>query len=79
MDEIMNKYFKERIKPIRDKKRIKPFMKELTKFWEANQDLRFGQVVYILADKLEASDIFFPEEDKWMKALNELNNKKGSD
>lgn len=58
---------------MRDKNRIKPFMDKLTQFWEAHQDLRFGQVIYILAEELKVQDIFFPEEDKWMEALNKLN------
>ncbi len=57
---------------MRDKKRIKPIMEKLTKFWEVNPDLRFGQVIYILAEKLNVIDIFFPEDDKWSKALDEL-------
>lgn len=57
---------------MRDKKRIRPFMEKLTEFWEANQDLRFGQIIYMLAEKLKVNDIFFPEEDRWMKALDDL-------
>jgi hypothetical protein len=57
---------------MRDKARIKPFMEKLTQFWEAHRDLRFGQIIYMLADKMEVQDIFSPEEDKWMKALDEL-------
>lgn len=53
---------------MRDKNRIKPFLEELGIFWEKNQDLRFGQVIYILAEELK-TDIFFPEEDKWLKAI----------
>lgn len=53
---------------MRNKNRIKPFLEELGIFWEKNQDLRFGQVIYLLAGKLE-TDIFFPEEDKWLEAI----------
>jgi hypothetical protein len=57
---------------MRDKARIKPFMKKFTQYWEANPDLRFGQLIYIIADKLDVPDIFFPEDDKWEKVLDEL-------
>lgn len=57
---------------MRDIKRIEPIMKKLQIYWEANPDLRFGQVIYILADELNSGDIFFPEEDKWEKALDSL-------
>ena len=53
---------------MRSKDRIKPFLNELQKFWEENQDLRFGQIIYILADQI-GRDIFFPEEDEWLKAI----------
>jgi hypothetical protein len=56
---------------MRNKKRIKPFLDEVRVFWEANQDLRFGQVIYILAEELK-QDIFFPEEEEWLKALRNL-------
>lgn len=57
---------------MRDKKRIKPFLKKLQTFWEQNSDLRFGQIIYMLAEKLEVRDIFFPEEDAWSKALDKI-------
>jgi len=57
---------------MRDKKRIEPFLKKLQLFWEKNPDLRFGQIVYILAEKLNVWDIFFPEDDKWSEAIDKL-------
>jgi hypothetical protein len=60
---------------MRDKKRIKPFLKKLEKYWEDNSQLRFGQVIYILAKELNVDDIFFPEEDKWGEVLDRLNAK----
>ena len=60
---------------MRDKARIRPFLEKLAQYWEANQDLRFGQIIYILAEELKVGDIFFPEEDKWIKVLDRLNNK----
>lgn len=56
---------------MRDKKRIKPFMEKVQKFWESNPDLRFGQIIYILAESLDyvPRDIFFPEEEEWERAI----------
>jgi hypothetical protein len=56
---------------MRDKKRIKEFLTVLQEFWEENSDLRFGQVIYLLADNLDSKnrDIFFPEEDEWTRAI----------
>ena len=34
-------------------------------------DIRFGQLIYILAEKLDTHDIFFPEDDKWLDAVNQ--------
>ena len=56
---------------MRNKNRIKPFLEELGIFWEKNQDLRFGQVIYLLAEELK-TDIFFPEEDKWLDAIKSI-------
>ena len=58
---------------MRDKARIEPFLKNLQKFWEANQDLRFGQIIYILAEQLNNIDLFFPEESEWNEAINKSN------
>jgi len=53
---------------MRNKYRIKPFLSELENIWEANPDLRFGQLISILAGKIDR-DIFFPEEDEWLEAI----------
>jgi hypothetical protein len=60
---------------MRSKERIETFLNELKKFWETNQDLRFGQVIYMLVENLdvrEGTDIFFPEDDVWLKALRKI-------
>lgn len=57
---------------MRDINRIEPIIKKIEIYWKQNPDLRFGQVIYILADELNTEDIFFPEEDKWEKALDDL-------
>lgn len=54
---------------MRDKKRIEPFLIELQYLWELNPDLRFGQLIYLLAEYAECGDIFFPEEDVWLEAI----------
>ena len=56
---------------MRDIKRIKPFMEKLTQLWESYPDMKFEQIIYILAEKIDCRDIFFPEEDKWIKAIDE--------
>jgi len=53
---------------MRDKNRIKPFLAEFEKLWEVYPDFRFGQLIYLLAEKLDC-DIFFPEEDRWLEAI----------
>jgi hypothetical protein len=50
---------------MRDIKRIPSLLSKLEKLWLMNPDLRFGQLVYLLADRLQCNDIFFPEDDKW--------------
>ena len=54
---------------MRDINRIKPFLDELCAFWELNPDLRFGQMIYVLAQYLNCGDIFFPEDEKWLEAI----------
>ena len=49
--------------------RIDPFLEELGKVWKKNPDLRFGQLIYVLADKMNQHDIFFPEEDEWLEGV----------
>jgi hypothetical protein len=56
---------------MRNPNRIKPIISKLEELWLKSPDLRFGQLVYILASKLEVGDIFFPEDDKWLEAIEE--------
>lgn len=52
---------------MRDKKRIKPFMDELTKIWEEQcPDWRFGQLMVNVLNSLPR-DPFFYEEDEMLK------------
>ncbi len=66
---------------MRDINRIDKVTDELNKLWkEKYPDFRFGQLVYLLADKLfedyeGRKDIFIPEDDKWLEVINDLNNK----
>lgn len=53
---------------MRDKKRIKPFLNKVEELWLKYPDLRFGQIIYLLADDIKR-DIFFPEEEEWLKAI----------
>jgi hypothetical protein len=65
---------------MRDINRIDKVTDELNKLWkEKYPDFRFGQLVYLLADKLFENskgntDIFFPEDDKWLEVIEKLNN-----
>lgn len=56
---------------MRNKNRIEPFLKSVQKLWEKQPDLRFGQLIYMLAENLDSSprDIFFPEEEEWLRAI----------
>jgi len=54
---------------MRDKSRIRPFLLELETTWESVPDMRFGQLIYILAEYIDCGDIFFPEDDKWLEAM----------
>lgn len=63
---------------MRDPKRIKPFLKKFQVLWELYPDSRFGQLVYVIAKKLNYSDIFFPEESHWIEAIDKvINERKG--
>lgn len=57
---------------MRDINRIDPFLAELGNMWKEMPDLRFGQIIYILADKL-GRDIFFPEESEWLNEIKKPN------
>lgn len=56
---------------MRDENRIKPFLEQFEKLWLLYPDCRFGQLIYLLADKL-GKDIFFPEEDEWLTHIDDL-------
>lgn len=56
---------------MRDKNRIKPFLEQVEKLWLLYPDYRFGQIMYLLADELE-KDMFFLEEDEWLKYVDNL-------
>lgn len=56
---------------MRDTNRIKPFLDSLEKLWLRHPDYRFGQLIYLLADKI-GQDIFFPEEDVWVDTIDKL-------
>jgi len=53
---------------MRDKNRIKPFLNKIEELWLLHPDYRFGQIIYLLADKI-GRDIFFPEEKEWLECI----------
>lgn len=64
---------------MRDPERIKPFLQKVEEYWNLEPDLRFGQIVAILENrirpsnlKIKESDLFFSEEDELVKVFNEL-------
>lgn len=67
----INLFFQEEI-ILRDINRIGPFLDKFQELWELCPDLRFGQLVYIVAGKMKINDIFAPEEDEFMAAIEEL-------
>ena len=62
---------------MRDINRIDPIMEELRRFWKANQDLRFGQLIYIIENKFYSTgkNIFSSEDDVWLDVIKILNEK----
>lgn len=48
---------------MRNINRIEPFLKKLQNLWSSRPDLRFGQIISILEDKLD-KDSFNAEEDE---------------
>lgn len=52
---------------MRDKNRIKPFLKELESLWLKYPDYRFGQLLTMIFDKSDYKDPFFPEETEWLE------------
>lgn len=59
---------------MRDKCKIKPFLNKLEELWLFHSDLRFGQIIYLLADDI-GRDIFFPEEKEWLVHIEKEINK----
>jgi len=57
---------------MRDKNRIKLFLDKLELLWINSYDLRFGQIICLLQNKMNKDDIFYPEEEEWTKALDSL-------
>jgi hypothetical protein len=53
-------------------KRIDPFLDRFGVLWKQNQDLRFSQLLDLIATKMPIRDPFFFEEDVWAKAIEEL-------
>ena len=56
---------------MRNKSRIKPFLNKLEELWLQNPDLRFGQIIYLIANVIQR-DLFFPEEKEWEQAIDSL-------
>ena len=59
---------------MRDKNRIRPFLKKFETLWVQYPDYRFGQLIYLINEELDAGDIFFPEEKEWEKAIEKFIN-----
>ena len=60
---------------MRNPNRIKPFLNKLEELWIIQPDLRFGQIIYILANEI-GRDIFFPEEKEWEEKIDILISKR---
>lgn len=56
---------------MRDKNRIKPFLRELEIFWLQYPDLRFGQIIHLLK-KTANEDFFNIEDDKLLEYIKKL-------
>ena len=54
---------------MRNPKRIRPFLERLALTWERSPDLRFGQLVNIIASRSRFGDFWFQEEPEWIKAM----------
>jgi len=62
---------------MRDMKRIDPLMQKVGELWKQCPDYRFGQLIYVIADKLvelefTGGDIFYPEDNEWKIAIDAL-------
>lgn len=56
---------------MRDPKRIPVVLEALRKAWEKHPDWRLGQVVSNALGP-GPQDVFFPEDDEWVKLFKEL-------
>lgn len=52
---------------MRDINRIPEVLAELGKLWYKYPDWRFGQLISNVASDNKYSDIFFPEDNKWLE------------
>ena len=61
---------------MRDVNRIKPILNELERIWLDVPDQRFGQLLQntlsTIAKENNFKDIFFIEDDKWLKWLSDF-------
>lgn len=55
----------------RDINRIEPFLNEFKELWLSKPDLRFGQLVEILVNKIDI-DSFYAEDDVWIDAIKKI-------
>jgi len=55
---------------MRDPNRINEIIEALRDCWKKYPDLRLGQLIYNL-NKSGNRDVFFPEDDKWLKWIKE--------
>lgn len=64
---------------MRDPRRIRKFCNELASFWETYvPDMRFWQVIQVIADGLNR-DPFFLEESDWSKMIQDCKRKADGD
>ena len=54
---------------MRDPNRIRPFLNRLAAVWETMPDMRFAQVVAIVASTQRGNDPFFLEDDAYIDVL----------
>ena len=58
---------------MRDPSRIDVVLERLRAFWKANPDWRLGQIVFNACDAVAPGvDVFFPEDDEFLRGLNAL-------
>lgn len=59
---------------MRNPDRIYPFCNQLSRLWSQHPDLRFGQFMHnvaVYADAYYNKDVFYIEDNEFMKYLNE--------